>query len=83
MIEEGVDVRLAVDMVGFAARGLYDTAILISADGDFAAAVQFVKDMGKHVEVAYPAGGKLYHLRAVCDKFISLDDSFLKDNPVK
>ncbi len=36
-----------------------------SADGDFADVVQRVKDLGKHVEVAYPEGGRLYHLRQV------------------
>jgi uncharacterized LabA/DUF88 family protein len=77
MVEKGVDVKLAVDMVGFAVKDTYDTAVLISADGDFADAVQYVKDMGKHVEVAYPPTGKLQHLREICDRFIALDDTYL------
>jgi uncharacterized LabA/DUF88 family protein len=81
MCEKGVDVRLAVDMVAFAAKNLYDVAVLISADGDFADAVQYVKDMGKHVEVAYPPPARLYHLRQVCDRFILLDDNYLRDLP--
>ncbi len=76
-VEKGVDVALATDMVGNAAKNLYDTAIIISADGDFVGAVQFVKDLGKHVEVAYPQGGKLHHLKETCDKFTLLDDDYL------
>jgi len=79
MCEKGVDVRLAVDMVAFAAKNLYDVAVLVSADGDFADAVQYVKDMGKHVEVAYPPLGKLHHLRQICDKFVLLDEKYLRD----
>ncbi len=52
-IEKGVDILLAVDMLKYAYDDLYDTAILVSGDGDFAAAVNAVKDRGKHVEHAY------------------------------
>lgn len=83
MIEKGVDVRLAVDMVAFAAKDLYDTAVLVSADGDFAHAIQYVKDMGKHVEVAYVPEAKLYRLRQVCDTFIALDQSYFTHAPAK
>jgi uncharacterized LabA/DUF88 family protein len=76
IVEKGVDVKLGVDMVAFAARDLYDTAILISGDGDFSDAVQHVKDMGKHVELAFPHS-RCFHLRQVCDKFVLLDSSFL------
>lgn len=78
MVEKGVDVKLATDMVAFASKDIYDTAVLISADGDFADAVQHVKDLGKHVELAFPQGGKLYRLRKVCDKFILLDKSYIR-----
>lgn len=50
--QKGVDVDLATDMVLFACRGYYDTAILVSGDGDFIPAVEKVKDMGERVEVA-------------------------------
>jgi uncharacterized LabA/DUF88 family protein len=81
MIEKGVDVRLAVDMVAFAAKDLYDTAVVVSADGDFAHAIQYVKDMGKHVEVAYLPQAKARRLRQVCDKFIPLGGDYLRDAP--
>ena len=52
MVEKGVDVMIAIDLVKAAYEDLYDTAILVSGDGDFFPAIQAVKDLGKHVEVA-------------------------------
>jgi uncharacterized LabA/DUF88 family protein len=77
MVEKGVDVQLGVDMVAFAAKNLYETAIIISGDGDFAGAIQHVKDMGKHVELAFP-DLKCFHLRQICDKFVHLETTHLK-----
>ena len=51
-VEKGVDIMLATDLMRTAWGNLYDVAILVSGDGDFSYAVQAVKDMGKHVEVA-------------------------------
>ena len=58
LVEKGVDVRLATDMVTNGFKNLYDVAILISGDADFSHAIQAVKDVGKHVEVAYPLKAK-------------------------
>ena len=52
MVEKGVDVMLAVDLVTRAYRDQYDTAIIVSGDADFFPALQAAKDVGKHVEVA-------------------------------
>ncbi len=52
MVEKGVDVMLAVDFVTRAYNDQYDTAIIVSGDADFYPALQAVKDVGKHVEVA-------------------------------
>ncbi len=51
-VEKGVDIMLATDMLKFAWDDMYDVAILVSGDGDFAYAIRTVKDMGKYVEVA-------------------------------
>ena len=72
-VEKGVDINIAVDMLKFAYSGIYDTAILVSGDGDFALAIQAVKDLGKHVEVAYFRKQKSYHIIQACDRFIPLD----------
>ena len=52
MVEKGVDVMIAIDLLKSAYENLYDTAILVSGDGDFYPAIQAVKDLGKHVEIA-------------------------------
>ncbi|MDM7999162.1 MAG: NYN domain-containing protein, partial [Dehalococcoidia bacterium] len=52
-VEKGIDIMLATDLLHFAWNNLYDVAILVSGDGDFAYALQAAKNMGKHVEVAY------------------------------
>jgi len=44
------DIHLAVDMVKLAYNDAYDTAILVSSDGDFVPAVQAIKEKGKNVE---------------------------------
>ena len=55
-VEKGVDVMVATDLLKLAWDDLYDVAVLVSGDGDFAYAVQAVKNLGKHVEVAaFPA----------------------------
>ena len=52
MVEKGVDVMLATDLVTRAYENQYDTAIVVSGDADFYPALQAVKDTGKHVELA-------------------------------
>ena len=51
-VEKGVDIMIATDMLKAGWDNLYDVAILVSGDGDFAYAVQAVKNIDKHVEVA-------------------------------
>lgn len=52
MVEKGVDVMIASDLIAHAYEDHYDTAILVSGDADFYPALQVVKDTGKQVEVA-------------------------------
>lgn len=75
-IEKGVDTRIATDMITLAYKNVYDTAILVSGDGDFAYAIESVKELGKHTEVAFCSSP--YHLKKVCDKFILLTEGFMK-----
>ncbi len=71
--EKGVDVLIAVHLIHEAFRNSYDTAILVSADGDFAPAVRAVQDLGKVVENAYFAALKSFHLFQTCNRFIDID----------
>jgi len=52
-VEKGIDIMLATDLLNFAWKDVYDAAIVVSGDSDFAYALHTVKDMGKHLEVAY------------------------------
>lgn len=52
MVEKGVDVMIASDLIMHAYEDHYDVAILVSGDADFYPAMQAVKDIGKQVEVA-------------------------------
>lgn len=50
--EKGVDVAIAIDMISNAAKGIYDTAILVGGDKDHLGVVHTVKnEFGKRVEV--------------------------------
>lgn len=70
MIEKAVDVQIAVDMVVMAERGRYETAYLLSSDGDLRPAVEAVIATGRRVIVVSPAPGA--RLREVATTFIRL-----------
>ncbi len=63
------DIHLAVDMVRLAHNNAYDTAILISSDGDFVPAIQAVKERGKNIENVGFETKFSHHLKQECDKF--------------
>lgn len=75
--EKGVDVALALDMLRFALKDNYDTAILIAGDGDFAGIVQMVKDEGRKVEVVSFAGTRARALLQTCDWNLEVTDDLL------
>lgn len=66
-IEKNVDTQISSDMVAHAALGYYDTAILISNDGDYTSALDNVKKLGKRVEVLFFKGYFSNSLRRSCD----------------
>ena len=71
------DIHIAVDMVKLAYNDAYDTAILVSTDGDFVPAVRAVKEKGKKVENIGFKNKFSWHLRQKCDKFRQIDKSQL------
>jgi len=75
-VEKGVDMMLGVDLVNFAWQDLYDTAVLVSGDADFVYALQAVKNMGKHVELAYFEGAAARELIGAADVRYVLDTAF-------
>lgn len=50
-IEKKVDINIAIDIISLAYENIYDTAILVSGDGDFVPVVKKLKKLGKGVEV--------------------------------
>ncbi len=77
VIEKGVDIYLAVDMLRYAFNNIYDVAVLVSSDGDFSEAVNAVKELGKHVEYVHFAGGVSRHLIECCDRHTLLTKEIL------
>ena len=76
-MEKGVDVRMATDMVYYAARDFYDTAIVVTEDQDFVPAINSVKELGKQVEVVLSRDAANRDMIRSADRVIWFDD-FLK-----
>ena len=73
------DIHLAVDMVKLAYNNAYDTAILVSTDGDFVPAIKAIQEIGKNLENTGFESKFSYHLKQECDKFIKLKKETIKD----
>ena len=67
-VEKGIDIMLATDLLNFGWSKLYDVAIVVSGDGDFAYAVQAIKNIGHYVEVAAFAANLSSDLGRASDK---------------
>ncbi len=76
-VEKAVDVMLAVDLVVMAQRNEFDTAYILSADGDFTHAAQFVRTSGKKVFAAAATSGA--QLAKVVNSFIRLNKAWFTD----
>lgn len=73
-IQKEVDVMLAVDMLSFARNDLYDTAVLVTGDGDFASVLNELVYMNK--TTVFAGFHKTMSLRQASDIFIQLDAAF-------
>ena len=73
MVEKGIDIALAVDLLSLGYEKAYDIAVLVTGDGDFVRAVEVIKSRGLRVEVAMFESATNPELRRKADKFISLD----------
>jgi uncharacterized LabA/DUF88 family protein len=76
-VEKAVDVSLVVDLVTMAVRNEYDSAYVLSADGDFTPAVEFVRTMKKKVYAASPLHGA--QIAKAATSFISLGREWFRD----
>jgi uncharacterized LabA/DUF88 family protein len=71
------DIHMAVDMVDGSADDLFDTAILVSGDGDFVPAVRSVKRRNKKVENVYFKGSSSRNLKNHCNASLELSKEIL------
>ena len=78
LVEKGVDIMLATDLLQFAYKDLYDIGIVVSGDGDYAYAVQAVKNLGKYVEVAAFAANLSWDMAQIADDRHYLDPDYFK-----
>lgn len=67
MHEKNLDTQLTADLLILAAENKYDTAIVISNDGDFESVIKGAKQLGRKVEVLYFKGMVSWNLRKVAD----------------
>ena len=75
---KGDDIHLATDMISLAYEDAYDTAIIVTGDGDFVPAIKKVQKLGKKAENAFFKVSSSNYLKQVCNKSIELD-RFLLD----
>jgi len=71
---KGDDIYLGTDMVAFAYEDKFDTAILVSGDGDFEPAIKKVQKLGKRVENAYFSISRSNLLKKICNSSACLND---------
>jgi len=50
-IEKKVDINIAIDIISLAYENAYDTAVLVSGDGDFVPVIKKLKELDKKVEL--------------------------------
>lgn len=70
---KGDDAHLIHDFIVGAYENLYDTAIIVSGDEDFAHMIKTAQKLGKKVENAYFSSSSSYALRRVCNSSLHLN----------
>lgn len=76
-IIKGDDINMAVDMVDGSVEDSFDTAVLVSGDGDFVPAVLSVQRRNKEVENVYFKGSSSRNLKNHCNKSLALTREIL------
>lgn len=73
--EKGVDVAMAVKMTQLAHDNAFDTALIVSGDGDFLWAIDELRRLGKHTQVVAFRDSVAHELKsATNESIIYLDD---------
>ena len=68
------DVNIAVELLADAYEDVFDTAIVISADGDLSRPIAMVQERfpGKRVVVAFPPDRRSHRLRTVATSWVAI-----------
>lgn len=67
MTEKNLDTQMSSDILMKAMKNEFDVAVIVSNDGDFVSAVQYLQQMGKKTEVLYFPNRSSMELRSICD----------------
>lgn len=78
-VTKGDDIWIACDMLQDANDDKFDTAILVSCDGDFLKLVEYVQNLNKKVENAYFLGTGSIALRKQCDDKIGIGFDLIEE----
>lgn len=65
--EKNLDTQLTTDLIILATQNVFDTAILLSNDGDFSSCVDGAKSLGRKIELVYFKGKASMDLMQHCD----------------
>lgn len=76
-VVKGDDIYMATDLVSLAYEDAYDTAIIVTGDGDFVPAIKKIQKLGKRVENAFFKISSSDYLKQVCNTSIELDNFLL------
>ncbi len=82
LVQKGVDVKLATDLVRLSLREKIEKACLIAGDGDFVPALEVVKDAGVLVHMFYGEGPNCSYSQQLwdtCDSRTLIDSGFVAD----
>ena len=74
LVEKGIDVAIAVESLSLAYENAYDTAVIVSGDGDYVELVEALKRKGKHVECCMFINQSAGVLLEYVDVFHPLDE---------
>lgn len=75
--QKEVDVALATALISGAVGDTYDTAVIISGDRDFVPAIEYVRGMGKRIEIMSFESALSAQMRRVADTVTLLDSTFI------
>lgn len=75
--QKEVDVALATAVMSGAMKDAYDTAVIISGDRDFIPAIEYVRTLGKRVEIISYDCALSTQMKRLADRLTLIDDMFI------